>query len=260
MKPLEDLVNNAGREKLRKHFREHGFIYYPGFLNPDEIDLVRTKTVEFIAQKVSTMPAEQVYYEDKADKTTLKQLQELFKYDVFFQDLIFNSRFKKLASILLNERVIGKNIQYFNKPPRIGNPTPPHQDGFYFKLVPNQAVTMWLPLEEVDEENGCVRYVRGSHLAGLRPHGRSNILGFSQCILDFNDEDREKEVFFPVRPGDLLVHHALTIHRADGNKSPNRSRKALGFIYYAANAKQDLQAVEAHLRKLNTELKKQAKI
>jgi phytanoyl-CoA hydroxylase len=33
--------------------------------------------------------------------------------------------------------------------------------------------------------------------------------------------------------GDLLVHHSLTIHRANTNTSQS-SRKAIGFIYYQA--------------------------
>ncbi|MEC8389905.1 MAG: phytanoyl-CoA dioxygenase family protein [Planctomycetota bacterium] len=35
----------------------------------------------------------------------------------------------------------------------------------------------------------------------------------------------------PAQPGDLLVHDAMTIHRADANRSTNRTRRALGFIY-----------------------------
>ncbi len=57
---------------------------------------------------------------------------------------------------------------FFNKPPHDGLPTPTHQDGYYIKLEPPEAVTMRLALEATDEENGCMRYscmryIRGSH-------------------------------------------------------------------------------------------------
>lgn len=39
---------------------------------------------------------------------------------------------------------------------------------------------MWTTLEEVDKENGSLRYIKDSHLKGLRPHGRTQTLGFSQ--------------------------------------------------------------------------------
>jgi len=84
-------------------------------------------------------------------------------------------------------------------------------------LQPNEAVTMWMALEPVDEENGCVRYVKGSHKKGMREHRRTQTLGFSQGMTDFGtDEDLANEVFFHTQAGDLLVHHSLTIHRADG--------------------------------------------
>ena len=257
----QDDFSEKRQRELRENFVKDGFIYFPEFLNQNEIELVNQKVGEFIAQKVSHMPPDQVYYEDKSDRSTLKQLQQLFKYDPFFYDMMFGSRFEKLASILLYDEAIGKNIQYFNKPPKIGKPTPAHQDGYYFMLEPNEAVTMWMALEPVDEENGCVRYVKGSHKRGMRDHGRTQTVGFSQGMTDFGtNEDLANEVFFPAQAGDLLVHHALTIHRADGNRSTDRTRKAMGFIYYAAKAKEDRKAHAAYAKKLAEELKQKKKI
>lgn len=154
-----------------------------------------------------------------------------------------------------------RNMQYFNKPPGIGQPTPPHQDGYYFMLEPCEAVTMWFALDDVDEENGCVRYVRGSHRRGMREHARTQTLGFSQGIVDYpTDTDRECEITFPAKPGDLLVHDAMTIHRADGNRSATRSRRALGFIYYSERAREDADAHAAYQRNLAEDMKAVGKI
>ena len=113
---------------------------------------------------------------------------------------------------------------------------------------------MWMALEPADDENGCVKYVRGSHLNGMRPHGRTKTLGFSQGITDFGtDADMANELSFPASPGDLLVHHSLTIHRAGGNTSDTRSRKALGLIYFGESAKEDLEAKAAYQKKLQEE-------
>ncbi len=242
------------QEPLQKQFREDGFVFLPGFLNEAEIKQIHTRLEKLIAEKVPHMPPEHTFYEDRNDLSTLKQLQALFSYDTFFHGLMFNSRFENLASVLLQDDVVGKNMQYFNKPPGIGKPTPPHQDGYYFMLEPNEAITMWLGLENVDEENGCVRYVKGSHLKGVRPHGKTTTLGFSQGITDYGGKD-DQEVWFNTKPGDLLVHHALTIHRADGNSSSNRTRKALGFIYYAEKAKEDTHTKEAYQQKLAEEIR-----
>lgn len=261
MKRFDDLEDAGFQKSLREGFAREGFILFPGFLNEEEVGAVNTRLSDFLAHKVAQMPPERVFYEDKHDTSTLKQLQKLFEYDPFFFDMMFGSRFEKLASILLDDDVSGQNIQYFNKPPGIGKPTPAHQDGYYFMLEPNEAVTMWMALEKVDEENGCVRYIKGSHKKGMLPHARTNTLGFSQGIVDFDHgKGLANEVFFPTKAGDLLVHHSLTVHYADGNSSTDRTRKAMGLIYYAAKAKENVKAHEAYAQKLAADLKGQNKI
>ena len=93
-------------------------------------------------------------------------------------------------------------------------------------------------------------YVRRSHLKCLRPHGRTQTLGFSQGITDFGEMDVANEIAFPARPGDLLIHHSLTIHRADGNNSALRSRRAMGFIYFAESAKVDEKSRKSYEKEL----------
>lgn len=56
----------------------------------------------------------------------------------------------------------------------------------------------------------------------------------------------------PVKAGDVLAHHCLTIHRADANESP-RSRVALGLVYYRADVVEDTAGIEAHARQLALE-------
>jgi len=241
-------------------FEQDGFVAVPRFCDEVELQALEAALARFIAERVQVLPVEHVFYEDKSDASTLKQIQRMHEHNgllgTFFED-----KPKRLAQELLGEAVIGKNLQYFNKPPTLGQATPPHQDGFYFMLEPCRALTMWMALDDVDEENGCVRYVRGSHTRGMRPHGRTETLGFSQGITDFGQAlDARDEVACPARPGDLLAHHALTIHRADANASATRTRRALGFIYYGESALENLAAHEAYQAKLTTEMELAGKI
>jgi phytanoyl-CoA hydroxylase len=182
------------------------------------------------------------FYEDREKLGTLKQLQSMHVHDRWFGDF-FGGRVRQLAEELLGVEVVGRNMQFFNKPPGIGRPTPPHQDGYYFKIDPPSAVTMWLALDLADEDNGCVRYVKASHRKGMRPHTLTETLGFSQGVSDFGtSEDEVNEVAVTAAPGDLLAHHALTIHRADRNCSARRNRRALGCIFYSVEAVEDLVA------------------
>lgn len=254
-------VNGDDEAQVLSDCARDGYVMLRGFLHPEQMDALLVQVDRFVAEVVPGMPSEHVFYEDKDDPSTLKQLQHMGQYDEWFGDLFRDGPFRQLAECLLSGPVVPKNLQYFNKPPGVGKPTPPHQDGFYFKLDPCEALTMWLALEEVDEETGCVRYVRGSHVKGMRPHGRTQTLGFSQGITDYpKEEDVAEELAFPAGPGDLLAHHALTIHRADGNRSTNRTRRALGFIYYSERAREDRAAHQAYQRQLEAELKARGKI
>ena len=70
-------------------------------------------------------------------------------------------------------------------------------------------------MDRIDESNGCLRYIPGSHRLGVRPHQTTKVLGFSQGISDYNDEDRRREVTVLLEPGDALAHHGNMIHRAE---------------------------------------------
>jgi phytanoyl-CoA hydroxylase len=241
------------RKTIKETFEREGYVLIPGFLSAGEVTEIIQNFERVIAQVTPGMPNEKVFFEDETDSSTLKQLIDIHQYDPFFNAVLNKGKFKEIAGFLLADEVVGKTLEYFNKPPRIGKPTPPHQDGYYFMLKPSVAVTMWMALEPADEENGCVRYIKGSHLTGMRPHGKTKTLGFSQGILDYGSADVDKEIPIRAKPGDLLIHHSLTIHTAGGNNSATRSRKALGLIYFGLSAKEDVEAKAAYQQKLQEE-------
>lgn len=254
-------MNTIDQEKAQKgrleHFQENGFVCVDPLYDASEIATLNSEIARFIQDVVPTMPAAQVYYEDKADPSSLKQLQKMFEYDAYFKDLMEAGPARKIAEEVLQDEVVCVNMQYFNKPAGKGQATPAHQDGYYFHLSPCEAVTGWLALEDVDNENGCIHYVKGSHKnEGFRPHVQTGVLGFSQGITDFGtQEDLEKECAFPGKAGTFLMHHAKTVHWAGPNRSKTRSRRALGFIYYAKRAKLDVVARDTYQETLAEHLK-----
>ncbi|MBY5956500.1 phytanoyl-CoA dioxygenase family protein [Membranicola marinus] len=236
---------------LKNQFEEQGFLFLSDFFDNRELKRIKEKVQNYILNIAPGLPSDKVFYEDADDLNSIKQLFHLSDYDVFFKDLLRGSKLEDLARVFFGEDTGQGFVEYFNKPPGIGQPTPPHQDCYYFMLSPPKALTFWIPLEDVDEENGCLRYVRGSHKLGMRPHGRTKTLGFSQGITDFGTKDDiANEVSMPTKQGDVLVHDGMTIHRADRNKSHTRSRSVLGIVYFAESAIEDLEAKKAYEEKL----------
>jgi phytanoyl-CoA hydroxylase len=203
---------------LKALFDRDGYVVVRQFLNLTELTELRRELDRYIA-RIAGLPRTDVMFENRDRPETLKQLARMKQNDAFFVEFIERPKWIVLAETLLNDATVPKELEWFNKPPRASRETPPHQDGYYFMLTPAEAVTMWLALDPVDECNGCVRYIPGSHRKGLRPHARTDVIGFSQGIIDYEKDDYAAEVPIRAEPGDLLVHHALTIHRADRNDS-----------------------------------------
>lgn len=249
-------------QRLNHEFNLNGFVSLPGFFNAEEIAEIRENKERFVRDVVPTMPDSEVYYEDPDDVSTLKQLQQVWKHDDFFAGMMSeNSKLKTLSDLCLGEASRPMNMQYFNKHAGGGQPTPPHQDGYFFHLTPNHAITIWFALEDVEPEQGCVNYVQGSHKYGMRAHGASGVLGFSQSITDFGiDYDRENTISCPCKEGHLIAHHSLTTHWAGGNTSKDKSRQAMGAIYYAERCVENEKSKKAYQAALAVQLASDGKI
>jgi len=219
-------------------FARDGFVYIPQLLSPAEMDELSANLERVVREVVPTLSKAEAMFEDYSDPTSLKQIAHLDAHDPYFADLMRNPRIVAIAEELLQDRVVAQNIGYFRKPPGRGKPTPAHQDGYYFCLLPNEALTIWIAFDDVDEENGALYYVAGSHLKGVQPHGASHVLGFSQGLTGDKSSELGQEVLCRVRRGDCLIHHSLTIHAAGGNMS-SRERRAIGLVFYASRAKVD---------------------
>jgi ectoine hydroxylase-related dioxygenase (phytanoyl-CoA dioxygenase family) len=92
--------------------------------------------------------------------------------------------------------------------------TPWHQDAAYAK--PGElSVGIWLPLQDVAADEGCMRFVPGSHIAGLLEH-RHLASESNPGLLGANVEE-DKVVSCPVRAGGLVVHNVMTAHSTGPN-------------------------------------------
>ncbi len=247
---------------MKQEFDRNGYVAVLPLFDADKMAEINRELDRYIEECVPGMPSAEVYYEDKNDLSTLKQMQNMHLYDDYFGQLIQSTQIHQIAETVLGEEVKIVNLELFNKPPSVGQATPAHQDGYFFHLKPSRAVTGWLALEAVDEENGCIHYVRGSHKQeGFRPHARSKVLGFSQGMTDFGtEEDKANTVSFPGEAGTFLMHDSKTVHWAGPNRSKTRSRRALGFIYFAKSAQVDIEARNAYAAKLEADLRAQNKL
>jgi len=139
------------------------------------------------------------------------------------------------------EQVLGPDIilwasTIFAKPPKVGQEVPWHQDGHYWPLKPLAATTVWIAIDDATPENGCMRYIPGSHRSGILSHhlDERRDVALSQAIQSsLFDESLAKDD--ALAAGQMSLHDVYLIHGSNANTSGKR-RAGLTFRYMPSTA------------------------
>ncbi len=115
---------------------------------------------------------------------------------------------------------------FFAKPP--GKPGQAwHQDESFIPTRDRSLCGAWIAIDDATRENGCLRVIPGSHLAGvlypLRTHDRTDEFDPAPESHGFDDEG---EATIELRAGSVLFFNGYLLHRSRKNAS-NRYRRAL---------------------------------
>ena len=98
-----------------------------------------------------------------------------------------------------------------------------HQDATYMGITPHNFLTPWLALSPSNKETGCMTMIAGSHRERIFDHEDSfdadNILTRGQQI---NQVDLDSAVDLILKPGQMSIHHAMTVHGSQPNRSEQR--------------------------------------
>ncbi len=96
---------------------------------------------------------------------------------------------------------------------------PWHQDNGYTFIEPQQYLTLWIPLLDVDVENGCPWIAPRLHRNGTFAHWTTDI-GL-KCLEQVDDA-----VPVPAKAGDIIAFSSLAPHRTGPNLKKGTVRKA----------------------------------
>lgn len=113
-----------------------------------------------------------------------------------------------------------------------------HQDLAYWPLTPDtRTVTCWLAVDDATEENGCLRFIAGSHAEPkLRRHQPLHAdREKSHTLIAEVDEARDPIFAAPIRRGDVLAFHERIVHGSGGNRSRDSWRRAYVVAFRSAD-------------------------
>ncbi len=180
--------------------------------------------------------------ENSEDAEEMLQIMEMWRLDEEYRKLLYH---EPLLDIV--ESLIGPDIQLFHdqalyKPAHHGGEVYWHQDNGYWQCTPPDLVSIWIALDDADEANGCMNVIPGSYLAGLASHGRAKSEGAEVPALLQVDADAERAVSVPVEAGCAMVHHCMTLHQTNRNRS-HRDRRAMAIHYMPVGTRNRMGAV-----------------
>lgn len=138
-------------------------------------------------------------------------------------------RLLDVVAQLIGPDIILWGSQVFCKPAGTGRAVPWHQDGQYWPIRPLATCSVWIALDDVDADNGCMRYLAGSH----RQRGlvRHRVREGDDVVLSQEVDMSEADPFLirdDVLPaGGFSLHDVFLVH----GSGPNRSeRRRAGFV------------------------------
>lgn len=132
-------------------------------------------------------------------------------------------------ALAVARRLIGEDAELdfdmlINKAPGTATPTPWHQDAAYWIDMPDKrAASIWVALDQATLDNGCMWYIKGSHLGPLRPHRQAGGGGAIECDAT---ESEPGATHIPLTPGSAIAHAGGTLHYSRGNTTTDRQRRA----------------------------------
>lgn len=152
-----------------------------------------------------------------------------------FREFALRSPVGELGARLLGvESATLFNDELLVKEPATPQETPWHHDMPYWPLGGDSVCSVWIPLDRVTRHVGALEFLRGSHRWGRRFHPRNFDSGSDrpteareESLQAFIASDPEQIITTEADPGDCIVFHALTLHRAFGNTLPDARRRAV---------------------------------
>ncbi len=107
-----------------------------------------------------------------------------------------------------------------------------HQDqAYWINTDDRRTATCWLAVDDSTVENGCMRFLPGSHLEPVRSHRPAGASRAEQHTLVTDLLPGDDPVPVPIRRGDITVHGEGVLHGSGGNLSATSRRRAYIVAY-----------------------------
>lgn len=226
---------NATVSQLADEFHRQGYVIVPGLLTPQEVAEIRETFMSQNADgpvpglsEIGRNNSGENYTTDDPLVFYPRMMHPHKHPDKLVGPLsmryMLDLRFKTVLSALMDaEPVAAQSMFYFKPAGARGQDL--HQDNFYLRVAPDTCYAAWCAIDDVDQENGGMVLVPGSHtLPILCPTGSDKTLFFTDHHIDV--PEGMEAVPADMKAGDVLFFNGSVIHGSYPNASEDRFRRA----------------------------------
>lgn len=170
----------------------------------------------------------------KFDNSTSRQMVQIIQISEIsmpFRRLLYLDRLLDPVEDILSASIQLFHDQALFKPALHGGAFAWHQDNAYWRCTPNNMVSIWLTLDDVDEQNGAMQFIPGSH-DHIIEHG---ITEGGQLI---SPDIVVSPVVVDLPAGGATLHHCQVLHYTAPNTT-NRQRRALAIHLMPAGTRSE---------------------
>lgn len=152
------------------------------------------------------------------------------------REFYFEGPLVEIASQVVSPNIKGATSQLTFKLRGNTKPVQWHQDNGYGHLEPYTSISCLTALDDVDQANGCLWIIPGSHKRGQMSHSEGTQSSLSSLKAEQVMAVDEKDAIpITMKAGECLFFHGWTLHKSEGNFS-ERDRRILFFRYADADA------------------------
>lgn len=214
-------------------FAANGFVTTPNMLNDDELSTYANAVDAEVAARTASdtrSVREKTTYEQ-----SFVQCMRLWETDSVVRKLSCHPALAAAAAQLLDVASVRLWQDQALYKEAGGRETTAHQDETFWPIGSAPLVSAWIPFDAINQHNGAMAYVPGSHHVGnLRPVDITH-QSKPYDILGDPKLNKAQPQWVNVQPGAVVWHHGLTVHQAAANNS-TQTRRVFTVVYVASDA------------------------
>jgi hypothetical protein len=223
----KDGLTRLSPEQLQE-LKERGFVTVRAIAPPTDVAVMDTVIRDLLARGVGFKEGARRDLVDPEDSPGANSLTELVRPQNYAAVLRRSAYFESAYAIA--RQVLGQDAEFafdhaILKPAFHGAETPWHQDEAYQAERDSERdqIAFWMPTAVATVENGCMRYIPGSHKVGVLPH--QPLGGDARVHGDLAIDD--------IGQGIELPQHVRTRRLANRNRvggNPDHRRRLAGLL------------------------------